>query len=121
MSPRTTFQSCGSSSIEVRREEAADARDAGVALVDRVAGPLRLGADHHRAQLQQLEVDAVLPHPGLLEEDGAAVTQLDGERGGGEHGAREREARAGSRDVEGAVHSPSRRIGWPVTSAISSK
>src|SRR5829696_2063437 len=38
-------------------EHAADASDPAVAPVDRIAGALLLGADDHRPQLQQLEVD----------------------------------------------------------------
>ena len=84
-------------------EEAAGARDPAVALVDRVAGALLLGADDHRPQLQELEVAAVLADAGLLEEDRAAVVELDRERGGREQRARDRQPGARDRDVERAI------------------
>ena len=80
MSPRRMFQSCGSSSIEVRRRIAPDARDPAVSMVDRVAGAHALRADDHRPQLQDVEVDAVLPDTGLAVEDRPAILELDRER-----------------------------------------
>ena len=64
---------------------------------------MRLRADDHRPQLQQLEVVAVLADARLLEEHGAAVAELDRERGEREHRAREGETGAGDRDVERAI------------------
>ena len=84
-------------------EEAADARDPAVALVDRVAGALLLRADDHRPQLQQLEVGAVLADARLPEEHRAAAVELDGERGERQHRARDRQARARDGDVERAI------------------
>ena len=46
-------------------ENAPDAGDPAVALVDRIAGADAFGAYDHRAQLQHLEVDAVLAHASL--------------------------------------------------------
>ena len=72
-------------------KDPADARDPAVARVDGVAGTLVLGVDDHRAELEQLEVLAVLADTGLAEEDGAAVLDLDRDRGGSEHRARDGE------------------------------
>ena len=66
--------------------------------------PVRSASDDHRAELQQLEVPAVLPDAALAEEDRAAVLELDGERGPGEERARQDEAEPRERDVRGAVH-----------------
>ncbi len=85
-------------------QEAPGLGDPAVALVDRVPGSLLLGADDHRAQLQQLEVDAVLADAHLPVEHGATVLELDRERAEGEQRARDHEARARDRDVERAVH-----------------
>ena len=85
-------------------QEAAAARDPRVALVHGVAGPEPLGVLHHRAQLEQLELDAVLADALLPEEDGAAILELDGEGGEGERRCRQDEAEAGAEDVEGALH-----------------
>ena len=65
--------------------------------------PCVLGADDHRAQLEQLEVLAVLADARLPEEHRAAVVELDRERGRSEERARDREPGAGERDVERAV------------------
>src|ERR687887_2433174 len=70
-------------------QKAADARDPRVALVDRPAGPLRLGADDHRPQLEQLEVGSVLPDAPLPVEDRSAVVELDRKRGQREQRRRE--------------------------------
>ena len=75
-----------------------------VAAVDGEAGALRLGADDHRPQLQQLEVRPVQADPRLPVEDRAAVLELDRDRRRGEQRAREREAERGADDVERAVH-----------------
>src|SRR5881275_2289653 len=55
-------------------------RDARVAAVDGEPGSLLLGADHHGAQLQELEVGAASADADLLVEDGPAVLELDRER-----------------------------------------
>ncbi len=102
-------------------QHAADARDPAVACVDGVAGSLVLGPVDHRPQLQQLEVLAVLPNSRLPEEDRAAVLELDRDRGGGEQWADDSEPERCAHDIQCAIHSPIRRIGCLVTSAISSK
>ena len=84
-------------------QQTARARDASIALVDGEAGPLLLGADHHRPQLQQLEVGPVAAHPGLAVEHRPAVLQLHRQRRDGEHRARDDESRAGDRHVERPV------------------
>src|SRR6266542_3421563 len=61
-------------------EQPADSGDARVSLVDGEAGAHRLGTDDHRAQLEQVEVDAIPAHASLAVEDGAAVLQLDRDR-----------------------------------------
>jgi hypothetical protein len=81
----------------------AGAGDARVTPVHREAGSLALGVDDHRAQLQQLEVDAALADALLAVQHGAAVTELDGERGQAEHRRGEHETGAGDRDVGGSV------------------
>src|SRR5664280_870456 len=53
------------------------ARDARVAAVDRVARAYLLGAHDHRAQLEQLEVAAVLANTPLPIQNRAAILQLD--------------------------------------------
>src|SRR5215207_2424668 len=91
----------------VEREPPQDAsgpRDARIALVHGPPGSLLLGAGHHRAELEQLEVLAVPPDAPLPVEDGAAVLELDRERRGGEERARKHEAERGSRHVQRAVH-----------------
>src|SRR5581483_10961694 len=85
-------------------EGAADARDARVALVHGDACSLPLRADDHRAQLEELEVGAVLADPRLPVEDGAAVLELDRERGEPEERRGRDERGARERDVRGAVH-----------------
>jgi uncharacterized membrane protein len=89
-------------------QRAAGSRDARVAPVHRRTGSERLGAHDHRAKLEQLEVDAVLPDPCLTIEHGAAVIELDCDRGEREDGTRDDEARACDRDVENAVHTAER-------------
>ena len=85
-------------------EDAADARDAPVALVDGIAGTDALGADDHRAELQHVEVDAVLADAGLPVQHGAAVLELRRERGERDERAREHEPDPGHGDVRRAVH-----------------
>ncbi len=85
-------------------EHPADAGDPRVAPVDRVARSDVLCAHRHRAELQELEVLAVLADPRLPVEHRAAVLELDRERRGEEERAREHEPRAGERDVGRAVH-----------------
>ena len=80
-----------------------DARDPAVSMVDRVAGAHALRADDHRPQLQDVEVDAVLPDTGLSVEDRPAILELDRERRETEEGARQHEAGACDHDVRGAV------------------
>jgi hypothetical protein len=85
-------------------QHATDARDAAVALVDCETGAHRLRADDHRAELQDVEVDAVLAHAGLAVQDRPAVLELDRERREPEQRAHECEAGSGDGDVRGAVH-----------------
>ena len=84
-------------------KDAADTGDARVAAIDCVAGAELLGADDHRAQLEELEVRAVLADARLAVEHGPAILELDRERGEREQRTRENEAGAGDRDVERAV------------------
>src|SRR3954451_20600571 len=56
-------------------QDAADARDPRVARVDREARTLLLGVDDHRAELQQLEVRAILADPRLAVENRPAVLE----------------------------------------------
>ena len=85
-------------------EDAAGASDARVALVDSETGTARLGADLHRAQLQELELVAVQADAPLSVEDRAAVGELDRDGGDGERRTRERETDSRCGDVERAVH-----------------
>ena len=73
-------------------------------MVDREAGAHLLGAHNHRAQLEQLEVDAVLAHPLLAVENGAAIAELDRQRRQPQKRARDGEPEPGHGDVGGAVH-----------------
>jgi hypothetical protein len=63
-----------------------------------------LGADDHRAELQQLEVRAVPADPRLPVEDRAAALELDGERSEGEERRRGDERRAGESEICRAIH-----------------
>ena len=85
-------------------EDAADPRDPAVALVHRVAGADALGADDHRAELEDLEVVAVLAHARLPVQRQAPVLELRRERREAEQRARQDEADSGDRDVGRAVH-----------------
>ena len=79
-------------------DESAHPRDAAVTAIDREACALALGADHHRAQLQHLEVPSILPHARLAVDDRPAVLELDRERRGSEERARDRETETRERD-----------------------
>jgi hypothetical protein len=57
-------------------QDPANAGDPRVALVDRVPGAEALCSHHHRAQLQDLEVIAVLPHASLPVEDRPAAVEF---------------------------------------------
>ena len=61
-------------------QQRADARDARIALVDRQPGAHLLGAAHHRAQLEQVEVAAALADPALAVDRRAAALEPDRER-----------------------------------------
>ena len=104
-------------------QDPADTRDPRVSAVDRVPGAEPLGADDHRAQLEELEVEAVLADARLPVEDGPTVLELDRERGDGEQRTREDERRSRDRDVRGSLHrerlSPRPRLGWPPSAQIS--
>src|SRR5207245_3766549 len=58
-------------------QHAPDSRDARLAAVRGVAGAFPLRPDAHRAQLQELEVDAVLADAHLAIEDRPTVRELD--------------------------------------------
>src|SRR4029079_4704877 len=79
-----------------------DARDARVSPVDRAPGALALGVDDHRAELEQLEVHAVLAHARLAEQHRSAVLELRRERGDGQQRARDYESEPREHDVERA-------------------
>src|SRR4051812_44000632 len=85
-------------------QHAADAGDARIALVHGPPRALRLRADDHRAQLQQLEVTPVLADARLPVEDGAAVLELDRRRGDRQQGARDGETSRGRDDVQLTPH-----------------
>src|SRR4029079_4533993 len=85
-------------------QDAADARDPCVALVDGEAGADVLGADGHRAELHEVEILAVLPDPRLAGEHAGSVVELDRKRRGGEERARKREAEPRHGDVGRTVH-----------------
>ena len=85
-------------------QQASDARDPSVAPVDGVPGARTLRVDHHRAQLEELEVLAVLADPRLPEEDRPPVLELHGQPRRDEKRARDDEAEPGEGDVGGAVH-----------------
>src|SRR6266550_997852 len=90
----------------VQRQPAQDparARDSRIAAVDRVSRAEPLGTDDHRAQLEELEVDAVLADARLPVEDRPTVLELDRERGDGQEWAREDEPAAGDRKVQRPV------------------
>src|SRR5687768_74527 len=80
-----------------------DAGDAAVSVVHRIAGAHALRTDDHGAQLEHVEVGAVLPDAGLPVEDRAAVLELDRERRETEKRAREHEPSTGDGEVRGAV------------------
>ena len=82
--------------------------DASVALVDREAGALRLGALDHRPQLQELEVGPVLADSRLPIEDSAPILELHRERTEREERACHDEAEARDDDVERSVHTEER-------------
>ena len=104
MSPRRMFQSCGSSSIDVRRRTRPTRVILRIALVDGVAGAELLRADDHRPELEHLEVLAVPADARLPVENRPAALELRRERGEPEERAREHETDACDDDVDGAVH-----------------
>jgi hypothetical protein len=85
-------------------QNAARAGDPSVALVDREAGALVLRADHHRPQLQQVEVDAVLADAALPVQHGAAVLELDRDRSSREQRGRDDEGGACDGKVCRTIH-----------------
>ena len=103
MSPRTTFQSCGSSSIDVRRITRPTRVIRASPRSTAKPGALPLGVDDHRAELEQLEVLAVLADAHLPEQHRPAVLELRRERGDGQQRARDDEPEPRERDVERAV------------------
>jgi len=87
-------------------------KQAGLTVTQLLGGAVRpdvpvtfpLGIDDHRPELEQLEVLPVLADAGLAEEDGAAVLDLDRDRGRGEKWARDGEPEGGADGIEGAIH-----------------
>ena len=96
-------------------------RDPRIAAVDRVPGAEPLGADDHRAQLEELEVDAVLADARLPVENGPGALELDRERGNGQERAREDEPAAGDRKVQRPVQRGPPRGGASSSVAASKK
>ena len=62
-------------------QEATCAGDPGVVAGDRGADPDRVGAERHRAQLEQLELGAAEADAALPVDDRAAAAELDRDRG----------------------------------------
>ena len=82
-------------------DDAPDGRDARIIYAGGEAGDaVLLGIDAHGAELDDLELAAVLCQPGLLIEDGAAVIQLD-RQGGKQHQRTEQnERQPGADDIK---------------------
>ena len=80
MSPRSTLNSCGSSSSEVRRSTRTDAGDARVVPrgLPQAARFRRMVA--HRAELQHFEADIAETYAPLVEQDGAGTVDADRQR-----------------------------------------
>ena len=85
-------------------DNAPDGRDTGIIYAGGEKGnAVLLGIDAHGAELDDLELAAVLCQPGLLIEDGAAVIQLD-RQGGKQHQRTEQNKRQpGADDVKDAL------------------
>ena len=75
MSPRSTFQNCGSSSMSKRRSSLADRRGARVVVARPDRAGVVFGAQVHRAELVDVERLAVEPHPLLRVEHRARATR----------------------------------------------
>ena len=76
-------------------------------LVLRSEGGLeRLGVDHHRAELQHVELLPVQPHPQLAEEDGARRGELHQRRHHQEEGEQHPEGSRRARDVHQPLQHP---------------
>ena len=84
-------------------DDAPDGRDTGIIYAGGETGnAVLLGIDAHGAELDDLELAAVLCQPGLLIEDGTAVIQLD-RQGGKQHQRTEQnERQPGADDVKDA-------------------
>ena len=85
-------------------QDPAGSGDPSVSLVDGEAGALVLRADHHRPQLHQVEVDAVLADPPLPVQHGASVLELDRERSRCEQRGGDDEDGACNRKVCRTIH-----------------
>jgi hypothetical protein len=85
-------------------ENPAGGGDPGVAVVDGVACAQLLRPHHHRPQLEQLELLAVLSDALLPVEDWPAVLELDRERPGSQERAGQHQTGRGQGDVRGAIH-----------------
>src|SRR5438034_791397 len=81
-------------------------------------------SDHHRAELQQLELRPSLADPALTVQDRAAVLELDGESGGAQHRAGGAQPERRGEDVEDASHRDARTTTvaaaeWPLAVTYS--
>ncbi len=85
-------------------QDAPGTRDPAVSPVHGVARPDAFRAHDHRAELQHLEVLAVLTDTGLAVEDWASILELRRDRREHEQRTGEREPDAGDGDVRGPVH-----------------
>jgi hypothetical protein len=85
-------------------QDSPDAGDARIGVVHRPARPLVFGPGNHRAQLEQVELLTVAPHPPLAVEDRAAVVELDRDGGDSDHGTREREPDTRAEEVDRTLH-----------------
>jgi hypothetical protein len=120
MSPRMTIPELRQLVERELAQNATRARYARVAFVHRVASAHRLGADDHRAQLEQLEVGAVPANPCLAVQHAATVFELHGKRGDAEQRRGEHESRARDKDVGSAVHETRQRTSVQITRKPSS-
>ena len=110
ISPRSTFQNCGSSSSEsLRRYRPIGVTRGSLRILNSAPslsfwchqlGLARLGVDHHRAQLDDLELPAVATDPDLTEEDRTGRRQPVRDRGDGDDRDGDDQCHDRDRDVE---------------------
>ena len=96
MSPRTTFQSCGISSMRAAAQRPPDRRHARIVRDGEHRARLDLGAPPHRAQLPELEEPSVPAHPRLPVEHAARATSR---RRAGRRAPRPGESRSSAADA----------------------